>query len=43
MTGTRFVILAYAIGLGLLWGQAVLMWWETRSTARREKNVGGQS
>lgn len=31
MSGTGFVILAYAIGLGLLWGYAALLWWESSS------------
>ncbi|WP_428938354.1 hypothetical protein [Fontivita pretiosa] len=44
MSGQNYVILAYAIGLGLLWGYAAKLWWETRSLARRQRteNQGGQ-
>jgi hypothetical protein len=31
MNGQQFVIFAYAIGLGLLWGYAAVLWWESRS------------
>ena len=30
MTGSSYVIVAYGIGLGLLWGYAALLWWEAR-------------
>jgi hypothetical protein len=30
MTSQQYVIIAYAAGLGLLWGYAVLMWLEAR-------------
>ena len=43
MNGNNFVIVAYAIGLGLLWGYAALLWLETKSATRREKHAGGQS
>ncbi|HWP41218.1 MAG TPA: hypothetical protein VNL70_09850, partial [Tepidisphaeraceae bacterium] len=45
MNGPNYVILAYAIGLGLLWGYAARLWWQTRSLARRQRaaNPGGQS
>ena len=45
---TQFVVLAYAIGLGLLWGYAALLLWEARSLAKcrvpiEDKRDGGKS
>lgn len=31
MNPTQYVIAAYVIGLGLLWGYAALLWWESRN------------
>ena len=30
MNGTTYTVLAYVIGLGLLWGHAISMWLEAR-------------
>lgn len=40
-----YVIAAYVIGLGLLWGYAALLGWEARASARRrnrQNSVGGK-
>jgi hypothetical protein len=34
MNGTTYAVLAYAIGLALLWGYAISMWIEARRTAK---------
>ena len=39
MSGIGYVILAYTVGLGVLWGYAATLW--LRSGARR--NAGGRS
>lgn len=43
MNAHGFVILGYAVGLGLLWGYALLLWWESRGTRRRTNSGGGLS
>jgi len=46
MNGQSFVILGYVIGLGLLWGYAATLWWESRRMAQRvssAKNSGERS
>ena len=35
MSGNGYVILAYAIGLGLLWGYAIVLAWSGRSRGAR--------
>jgi hypothetical protein len=35
MNGINWTIAAYAVGLTLLWGYAVVLWLEGRSLARR--------
>lgn len=37
MNAENYLILAYVLGLGLLWGYAVLMWRESRALAVRER------
>jgi hypothetical protein len=37
VNGTEYLILAYALGLGLLWGYAALLWRESRAVAVRER------
>lgn len=32
----RYLVLAYVIGLGLLWGSTMLMWMADRALSRRE-------
>jgi len=32
MNSTQFVILAYALGLGLIWGYGVTLWLQFRAT-----------
>ena len=44
---THYIIAAYTIGFGLLWGYAALMWIETRAVAARtaqsdRNNAGDQ-
>lgn len=34
MSGNDYVILAYAVGLGLLWGYAATLWFGLRRAAR---------
>jgi hypothetical protein len=34
MNGNNYVILAYAIGLGLLWGYAAVLWLQSRRAAK---------
>ncbi len=43
MSSNGFVILAYALGLGLLWGYAVMLFFAGRSIGRREQCDGGKS
>ena len=43
MSTNNYVILAYVIGLGLLWGYAVVLWLAGRSVARREQTERGTS
>ncbi len=47
MTANGYVILAYAIGLGLLWGYAAQLWLASRRTSvvrvkRDQTEVGGR-
>jgi hypothetical protein len=32
MNGTQFVILAYVLGLGLIWGYCVALWLKSKAT-----------
>jgi hypothetical protein len=32
MNGSQYVILAYALGLGLIWGYGVTLWLKSRAT-----------
>ena len=43
MSSNNFVILAYVIGIGLLWGQAVAVCFAARNVARREQTERGKS
>ena len=46
MNGNNFVIVAYAIGLGLLWGYAALLWLEDagqKAKGRGQKEVSPDS
>lgn len=36
MNGTKFAILAYVIGLGLIWGYALSLWLGHRALSKRE-------
>lgn len=42
MTAGQYVIAAYAVGLGLILGYALLLWAEARRLARREQQQGGR-
>ena len=42
MNGAEWTIAAYAVGLTLLWGYAVVLWLEGRSLARRGRKDGGR-
>ncbi len=42
MTQTGHVIAAYAIGLGLMLGYAILLWLEGRALGRRQRSSGGR-
>jgi hypothetical protein len=36
MNGPSYVILAYVIGLGLLWGYAAVLWVQSRAAAAKQ-------
>ena len=40
MNGTNFAILAYVVGLGLIWGYAISLWLASRNLAKREQHEG---
>jgi hypothetical protein len=42
MNGTKYMIVAYVLGLGLLWGYALTLWIGSRR-ARRAQVEGGVS
>ena len=37
MSGNAYVILAYAIGLALLWGYAAILWLSPKASCSKEK------
>ena len=43
MSTHHYVIFAYVIGLGMLWGYAVVLWLAGRNLARREQTERGKS
>jgi hypothetical protein len=43
MSGTMYVVLGYAIGLGLLWGYGLALVISARAMQRKERSEGGQS
>lgn len=42
MSGTQYVILGYAVGLGLLWGYALMLWVASMRAARVEREGEGR-
>jgi hypothetical protein len=38
----QYLVLAYVIGLGLLWGATVQMWMADRALSRREQRGGAR-
>ena len=43
MSGTNYVILAFVIGGGLLWGYAILLWAREYKASKGQGHNGGRS
>jgi hypothetical protein len=41
MNSTNFVIIAYVIGLGLLWGYAATLLWQSIRSNKTDNHAGG--